>query len=253
MALYELDRSELNSLLVSDHVDPSARKAIIDLLQDDGYFKGHGTVQVQEGGSLDSSTQVLIVDTPNATVTADSALKVIVDTADANLTVTGGNELFIVTNDDSGNGNDDGHGHGHDDDWSKGGGGNNTLVGGSGSFDTVIGGSGNDVLHGVSGSNNLLEGHGGNDTIFASTGVDTLHGGGGNDTFNVSTDTVHGSLGNDTISGGGGHDKVPFDVSSTEPPVSTDHGVTTVHFTGGQTTTINGVEQLVFTDQHVKH
>ena len=67
MATYDLDRSELNSLLASSNIDPSVRKSIIDYLQDDGLLTGHGsTVQVQEGGSLDPSTQVLLVDTSPA-------------------------------------------------------------------------------------------------------------------------------------------------------------------------------------------
>src|SRR5450756_1535566 len=77
MAAYDLNRSELNSLLASDNIDPSVRKSIIDYLQDDGLLTGHGsTVAVQESGypPLDSNAQVLLVDTSPATV-ADPNLK----------------------------------------------------------------------------------------------------------------------------------------------------------------------------------
>jgi Ca2+-binding RTX toxin-like protein len=328
MATYDLNRSELNSFLASDHVDRSVRMGVIDYLQDQGFLTHpKSTVDVQQGGVADPSdpTQVLIVDTQTATVATDSNLKAIIDIADASLTVTGGNNVFIGTghgndmvtmtgssgndvvmtgsgndvvlggagadsiyggsgndslvagigdhqlldggssndsnglghDDDSSNGHRHGHSHDHDDDSSKGGGGgNDTLVGGIGSFDTLIGGSGNDVLYAGSGSNQLLEGNGGNDTIYgntAGTGGDTLVGGSGKDTFNVSIDTLSGSLGNDTIIGGSGKDQVVFDVASTDATVlPPDHGVTTVQFTGGQTMTISGVEQLVFTDGTVK-
>ena len=63
---------------------------------------------------------------------------------------------------------------------------------------------------------------------------------------------VDGGKGNDTIIGGGGHDKVVFDVTYADATISTHHGTTTVAFGDGQTMTISGVEQLVFTDQTVK-
>jgi hypothetical protein len=104
MATYDLNRSELNSLLASDHIDPSVRKSIIDYLQDDGLLTGHGsTVAVQESGyqsgnpaTLDPTAQVLFVDTSPISVGTDPALKVIVDTADANLIVTGTTDVFVA-------------------------------------------------------------------------------------------------------------------------------------------------------------
>ena len=248
MALYQLDRADLNGLLIADNVDPSTRKAVIDLLQDDGYFKDHGSVQVQEGGALDPNTQVLIVDTANTTVVADPALKVIVDLS-PNLTVTGASDLFIASA-DSGAGSDPGKGHGHG--HGKGWGldvdhdhehGHSTISGGGSGFDTVTSGGGND-LHGLFGSND------GHDTVFGGTGGNTPL---GHSLTNAAIDTVSGSFGNDTTSGGASHQPALFDVGSGGHGVSTDHGVTTVQFAGGQTTTISGVEQLVFTDQHVKH
>jgi len=317
MALYDLNRSQLSSLLLSNNIDHSVTKSVINYLVDDGLLHGH-TVAVQEGGAgLDPSAQVLIVDSPTAAVAIDPNLMAIVDIADADLTVTGSGDLLIATGSDddkvdlsgatgdlrvmTGSGNDtivggggsetlvggggndsieagsgdhqllvgDGtnfdtlpggdHDHGHNDRWLDGVGhahdhdnsgfGNDTLVGGSGNWDTLVGGGGNDVLIGGAGTNQLLIGGGGNDTFFAGTGGDTLMGGAGNDTFNVSF--VDGA-GNDTIVGGGGHDKVVFDVAYADATISTHHGTTTVAFGDGQTMTISGVEQLVFTDQTVK-
>ena len=237
MALYQLDRSDLKSLLISDNVDPSTRRAVIDLLQDDGYFKGHGAVQVQDGGALNPNTQVLIVDTPNATVVADPALKVIVDLA-PNLTVSGATDLYIATPDGSsavpGHGKHHAYGLVDDKDEDHG---HNTIGGGS-SLDTVTGGGGNDH-QGI-----------GHDTVWGGSGGSTPL---GNNLINSSVDTVNGSFGNDTVGGGAGHQQVLFDTGSSGPTVPPDHGVTTVHFAGGQATTISGVEQLVFTDHPVKH
>src|SRR5450759_731089 len=101
MATYDLNRSELNSLLASDNIDLSVRKSIIDYLQNDGLLTDpKSTVDVQQGGVADPSdpTQVLIVDTQSATVVTDvtdSNLKAIIDIApDASLTVTGSNNVF---------------------------------------------------------------------------------------------------------------------------------------------------------------
>jgi hypothetical protein len=257
MALYQLDRSELNSLLISDNVDPSTRKAVIDLLKDDGDFKHHGTVQVQQGDNdptmpgfqVADGTQVLILDTPHATIADTSNLEVIVDLPSAgDLTVTSGpdtGDLFIAHAElGSGPGKSHGHGHGfglgndkdhghgyafgHDHDH-----GHNTLSGSSGSD-----------MHGLLGHN---EGH---DTVFGGFGGGTSH---GNSLLNTSIDTVSGSLGNDTVSGGAGHQHGPFDLGSTGPTDPPHHGGTTIHFSGGQTTTTSGIEQLVFTDHHVTH
>jgi hypothetical protein len=100
MATYDLHRSELNSLLASDHIDPSVRKAIIDYLEDDGLLGSrHSTVSVQEGTNPSHGTQVLLVDTPNATVntSGDPDLKAIVDVSSGELSVTGGDNLIVAT------------------------------------------------------------------------------------------------------------------------------------------------------------
>jgi Ca2+-binding RTX toxin-like protein len=106
--------------------------------------------------------------------------------------------------------------------------GNDTLVGGSGSFDTLQGGGGDDLIISGSGANQLLLGGGGNDTLVAGTGA------------------------NDTINGGNGNDQVVFDTSFGDASIATDqNGVTTVTFSG-TSVTISDVEQLVFTDHIVK-
>jgi hypothetical protein len=100
MATYDLHRSELNSLLASDHIDPSVRKAVLDYLQDDGLLGSHhSTVSVQEGTHPDHGTQVLLVDTPNATVntSSDPNLKAIVDVSSGELKVTGGDNVIVAT------------------------------------------------------------------------------------------------------------------------------------------------------------
>lgn len=284
MAIYDLARSGLDHLLALDPVHAPVRNAIIDYLVDDGYLRDHGTVQVQEGGSLDPGTQVYIVDTPTATVATDPNLQAIVDVADSSLTVTGSDGLFIGTGPGdhtvdisgttgnevvmTGSGDDTilgGAGFdtlvgGHGNDWIQAGSGDHqlllgahghdTLVGGSGAFDTLKGRDGGDVLIGGSGTNQLIKGGGGRDTIYAGTGGDTLMGGGGHDIFNVS---IVAGGGNDTIIGGGGHDQAVFNADYPgNADISTNHGVTTLTFGDGQTMTIKGVEELVFTDQTVK-
>jgi hypothetical protein len=100
MATYDLHRSELNGLLASDHIDPSVRKAIIDYLENDGFLgTRHSTVSVQDGTHPDHGTQVLIVNTPNATVntSGDPNLKAIVDVSSGELKVTGGDSLIVGT------------------------------------------------------------------------------------------------------------------------------------------------------------
>ena len=284
MAIYDLARSGLDHLLALDPVHAPVRNAIIDYLVDDGYLRDHGTVQVQEGGPVDPGTQVYIVDTPTATVATDPNLQAIVDVADASLTVTGPDGLFIGTGagdhtvdisgttgnevvmtgsgDDTilggagfdtlvgGHGNDSIQAGIGDHQLLLGGDGDDTLVGGSGAFDTLSGGAGGDVLIGGSGANQLIMGGGGPDTIFAGTGGDTLMGGRGNDIFNVS---IVAGGGNDTIIGGGGHDQAVFNADYPgNADISTNHGVTTLTFGDGQAMTIKGVEELVFTDQTVK-
>src|SRR5271170_2747742 len=100
MATYDLNRSELNGLLAADHIDPSVRQAIINYLVDDHSFSGPGrTVAVQESGypPLDRNAQVLLVDTPFASVQTDAHLQAIVDISDATLKVTGSNNVLIAT------------------------------------------------------------------------------------------------------------------------------------------------------------
>src|SRR5215470_6357423 len=101
MAIYDLNRSELNSLLASNHFDPSVRQAVIGYLTDDGLLKPGGTVHVETNPALDSNAQVLTVDTPTASITTDPTLQVIVDLADANLTVSGNNDVLIATGADN--------------------------------------------------------------------------------------------------------------------------------------------------------
>ena len=90
----------------------------------------------------------------------------------------------------------------------------------------------------------------GNDTLIAgSGGHDTLSGGSGDDLFKV------GLHGDDTVLGGGGSDKLDLagnwsDVTS----YSTDsHGVTTIHFAGGQQIEVKDVETIKFGDGHIEH
>jgi hypothetical protein len=100
MATYDLHRSGLNSLLASDHIDPSVRQAIINYLEDDGLLRTHhSTVSVQEGTHPSHGTQVLLVDTPNATVntSSDPNLKAIVDISSGELKVTGPDNVIVAT------------------------------------------------------------------------------------------------------------------------------------------------------------
>ncbi|GAB6041680.1 hypothetical protein JCM17961_23550 [Endothiovibrio diazotrophicus] len=81
-------------------------------------------------------------------------------------------------------------------------GGNDTLVGATGS-DSIYGGTGDDTLSGASG-NDALYGGEGNDTLAGDGGNDTLDGGEGDDilTDTSGTNTLIGGAGNDTLSGG---------------------------------------------------
>lgn len=105
-----------------------------------------------------------------------------------------------------------------------GGGGNDTLDGGSGldrlygeagddtlrgngGADQLAGGGGNDTLEGGAGDDRLL-GEDGNDVLNGHDGVDDLRGGGGNDTLSGGrgNDRLSGDLGDDSVSGGDGDD-----------------------------------------------
>ncbi|MFB8790886.1 MAG: calcium-binding protein [Potamolinea sp.] len=88
----------------------------------------------------------------------------------------------------------------------NGGGGNDTLKGGSGS-DRLSGGSGNDLLDGGLGKDRLGGGKG-NDILNGGYGSDRLSGGQGNDSLNggYGRDWLLGGDGNDILSGGFGND-----------------------------------------------
>lgn len=181
MATYDLTRSELNNLLAADNIDSSVRQAIIDYLVDDGTLAGHhAKVEVQESGfpPLDPKAEVLIVDSSPASVSTDPNLKVIVDVADATLTVTGGKNVLVAT----GTGDDS-----VDLSGSSGrdvvltGSGNDTVVGGDGA-DSIYGGDGNDSLTAGSGDRTLIDGGNGHDTLTGGSGdFDTIAGGGSGD------------------------------------------------------------------------
>ena len=192
MATYDLNRGELNALMASDHVDPSARKAVIDYLTYDGAVGGNSKVDVQVGGgSLDPNAQVLVLDgTSDPNVTLDANLKVIVDVNNAPLTMTGTGDPLVVMG--SGNNTIDASGSSdsHTFDWSSGGGGFNTLAGGLGIEDD------GSKAHGA-----------GNDSLI-------------------------GGSGNDTIFGGGGNDTVMFDNSSANANITQNGATTTVQFGG---------------------
>jgi len=208
MATYDLNRGELNALMASDHVDPSARRAVIDYLMADGDVGRNSRVDVQiGGGSLDPNAQVLVLDgTSDPNITLDPNLKVIVDVNNAPLTITGTGDPLVVM----GSGNNTIGGSGSLDsgvDWSSGGDGFNTLVGGLG-----IEGDGSKA-HGA-----------GNDSLIGGSGNDTITGGGGNDTVMFDNSSANANI--------------------TQNGVTT----TVQFGDTGQTITINGVDHLVFTD-----
>jgi len=208
MATYDLNRGELNALMASDHVDPSARKAVIDYLMADGDVGRNSRVDVQiGGGSLDPNAQVLVLDgTSDPNITLDANLKVIVDVNNAPLTITGTGDPLVVM----GSGNNTIGGSGSSDshvDWSSGGGGFNTLVSGLGIEDD------GSKAHGA-----------GNDSLIGGSGNDTITGGGGNDTVMFDDSSTNANI--------------------TQNGVTT----TVQFGDTGQTITINGVDHLVFTD-----
>src|SRR5262249_44046851 len=143
LMLYELDKSHLNSALAANNIDPAIRQSIINFLVHDGDFAGDGKVTVQEGDfpPLNPSAQVLILDTPSATIPTDHNLKVIVD-GDADLTVTGNNSVFVATG-PTGDRVDLTGSSGNDTVMS--GSGPDTILAGSGA-DSIVGGLGNDSI-----------------------------------------------------------------------------------------------------------
>ena len=208
MATYDLNRGELNALMASDHVDPSARKLVIDYLMADGDVGRNSRVDVQVGGgSLDPNAQVLVLDgTSDPNVTLDANLKVILDVNNAPLTMTGTGDPLVVM----GSGNNTIGGSGSSDshvDWSSGDGGFNTLVSGLGIEDD------GSKAHGA-----------GNDSLIGGSGNDTITGGGGNDTVMFDNSSANANI--------------------TQNGVTT----TVQFGDTGQTITINGVDHLVFTD-----
>ncbi len=90
----------------------------------------------------------------------------------------------------------------------SGGGGNDTVVGGTGG-DAISGGAGDDSIEGGEGSDRLY-GNDGNDTLLGGAGDDRLISQGGNDSLEggAGNDAVYSFAGNDTLSGGDGNDKV---------------------------------------------
>lgn len=90
--------------------------------------------------------------------------------------------------------------------WINGGGGNDTLSGGS-FADFLFGGNGQDIINGGKGDD-LLYGNRGNDTINAGAGSDDSFGGSGDDVINAGSgdDYLHGEAGNDVLVGGAGND-----------------------------------------------
>ncbi len=147
MATYDLTASELSGLLLTENISPAITQSIINYLDTNGGFTGPGgTTNVQEGGPLSPSTQVLLVDTPTATVATDANLLSIVDIADASLTVTGSKNVLVAT----GDGNDRLDLSGTSGrDVVLAGSGNDTIFGGTGA-DTITVGDGNDIIHGSS-------------------------------------------------------------------------------------------------------
>jgi Ca2+-binding RTX toxin-like protein len=229
MAIYDLDRSDLNSLLASNHIDPSVRKSIINYLVDAGYLTDGGMVHVSTDPAPDWQP-LLLVDAPTASIVTNPHGNVIVDLADADLTVAGNNDVLIATG--AGDDNVDITGMTGAEVVMTGSG-SDTVYGGSGA-DSMYGGSGNDVLYGGTGDYELLQsgnssvqlfgrwlgqdigsdggrfdtvsggsGHqnDGNDTLCGgSGGFDTLIGGGGNDVLHAGSGT------NQLLLGGGGND-----------------------------------------------
>ncbi|WP_422931535.1 beta strand repeat-containing protein [Singulisphaera sp. PoT] len=107
------------------------------------------------------------------------------------------------------------------------------LFGGGGD-DTLVGGSGNDLLFGQAGNDTLL-GKGGNDLLFGGDGDDTLTGGTGSDqvfgeagddvmTWNPGdeTDLNEGGAGNDTVDVEGGNGSEVFTITANGTRVRVD-------------------------------
>ena len=88
---------------------------------------------------------------------------------------------------------------------------NDAFIGGGGP-DTVHGGSGSEVVYGGKGNNTIIGGSG-NDWLYAGSGNDVIYGGGGNDHIYAGkgNDMLFGGDGNDVIYGGPGNDLLEGD------------------------------------------
>jgi Ca2+-binding RTX toxin-like protein len=207
MATYDLNRGQLNGLLAFEGIDPSVRKAVIDYLQDDGFLQGpHSMVHVEtsDGGNGDGTEQVLLVNTPDATVATGGNLSAIVDIAsDANLVVTGGDDVFVGTGpgsdtvDMSGTSGDDVVMTGAGDDSVLGGTGDDSIYGGGGQ-DTLVAGGDHQLLDGGKGADTLTGSSEGHDTLIGGDGSDSLSGGDGSHQLLIGD--------NSALSGDGDHD-----------------------------------------------
>jgi hypothetical protein len=244
MATYDLNRSELNHVLVSDGIDPTVRAAVINYLNNDNLLDDKGsTVAVQEDNHpagnyppLDPNTQVLVLTSPSGFVdtSTDPNLEVIVGGGDAHLTVTGssdlliaagkgvnlvdlsgttGNEAVVVGGSSSGGG-DSGGSH-NSDPWAgnDGAAGSNQQdnQGSNGHFDTIAGGS-EDLGHGGH-DHGSLWGDNGNYSTLGGGGNEGWHAGGndpphgnGNGGDSGGTTTIIAGSGNDTLVGGNEND-----------------------------------------------
>ena len=190
MATYDLTSAQLSGLLLSEDISPTITHDIINYLNDNGGFSGPGsTTKVQEGGALLPSTQVLLVDTPTATVATDPNLLSIIDVADAALTVTGGHNVLVAAGDNDIGINLAGT---TGKDVVRVGDGNDTITGGSGA-DSIYAGDGSDTITGSSAAHSLIHvgdgsdlltiGNGAHDTLVAGDGNDTIFGGNGRGRF----------------------------------------------------------------------
>jgi Ca2+-binding RTX toxin-like protein len=191
MAIAYDTQTQLNSLLASGGIDLSVRNAIINSLMIDGYLTSPGDkVAVQDENlpppifpPLASSAQVLYLTNPVDTVATDANLKVIVETGDAVLSVTGSNDVFVAT------------GKGPDLVDMRGSSGDNVIMVGSGN-QMVLAGAGADSVYGGKGADQFIGGTGDRQLLQAGSGSATLIGGSGD------FDTLIGGSGNDHHHGG---------------------------------------------------
>ena len=151
MATSEYNLNQLDGILAAENLDPSVIQAINDYLGA-GF---HGDVQIDGYPPLDPNAEVLIVDNVSGplVVPTNSNLQLIVD-ADANVTVTGSNNVFVATgaSDDTVN-----MASSSGDDVVQTGSGKDTILGGQGA-DSIYGGDGNDsITGGVAGTGGFAD------------------------------------------------------------------------------------------------